>query len=165
MKKLVFTFFLLIFLFNVNSISSQNPDVGDLVKTINSLLKENPYIDDFQEITFYYSVDVTPENEFVVNLEFDGPFKTLFRSKFSDLNPAVQNNPTMLPSTHLCWNCKSIDSKEGNSCVYNETIYEGGDKEVHTSANICVMFSNQKGVYNKLRKAFDQLFSECTGKK
>ncbi len=165
MKNSAFTFIFLIFLFNVNSISSQSPDAEELIKNINALLKENPYIDDFQEITFYYSVDVTPENEFVVKLEFDGPFKTLFRSKFSDLNPAVQNNPTMIPSTYICWNCKSKDSKENNSCVYNETTYEGGDKEVHTSVNICVMFSNQKGVYKKLSKAFDQLFSKCAGKK
>lgn len=164
MKKSAFTFILLIFLYNV-TVSSQSPVAEELIKNINALLKENPYTDDFQEITFFYSVDVTPENEFVVKLEFDGPFKTLFRSKFSDLNPVVQNNPAMLSSTHLGWNCKSKDSKENNSCVYNETIYEGGDKEVHTSATICVMFSNQKGVNNKLRKAFDQLFSECTGKK
>lgn len=136
-----------------NPVKSQ--DKNKTVDYINSLLKENPYTDDFQEITFFYSIGLTENNELVVKLEYDGPFKTIFRAKISDLKPVAQDNPTMIPSTHLCWNCQS-----GDGCVTNETIYTSGDKEVNSAGNICVMFSNKKKIYPKLIKAFDKLFSE-----
>ena len=165
MKNSVFSLLILLLLIITIPSKSQNNNVRESVKYINALLKENPYLDSFQEITFYYSIDIITDNELIIKMELDGPFKTLYRSKISDLDPVAQNNPAMIASTYICWNCKSTETKENNSCVINETVYEGGNKEVHTSGNICVMFSNENNVYDKLFDEFDHLFNECKGNK
>lgn len=153
MKKISLIIVVIIISIWLSPLKSQ--DNNKTVDYINSLLKENPYTDDFQEITFFYSIELTEKNELVVKLEYDGPFKTIFKAQISDLDSVFQDNPTMIPSTHLCWNCKT-----GDGCVINETIYTSGDKEVNSAGNICVMFSNKKNVYPKLIEAFDKLFIE-----
>jgi hypothetical protein len=166
MKKTLIALLLLIFILSDCQLKSQDIKSGKniTVEYINSLLKNNPYTDNFQEITFFYSIEITPENELVVNLEYDGPFRSNFRSKISDLNPVPQNNSTMIQSTYLCWQCKSVDSGGHSSCVQNEIIYTSGEKELHTAGEISVMFSNDKKVYSKLFDAFDKLFSQCSVK-
>jgi hypothetical protein len=161
MKKTFLTVFAMFFILT-QSVNAQNPTSRETIEKINKLLKSNPYTDSFQEITFYYTIDITPENELLVTLEYDGPYKTCAKSKISDLNPVNQNNPAMFPSTYLCWNCKS---EANNQCVINEIIYEGGGKDSHTSGNICVMFNNKNNIFQELCDTFAQLFSECSSKK
>jgi hypothetical protein len=152
----------MIFVLSHNQLKSQviSSEKTNTINEINDLLRNNPYTDDFQELTFYYSIEITSLNEIIVNLEYDGPFKTIYKARISDLNPITQNNSAMIPSTYLCWRCKSADSKENAPCVQNEIIYTSGDRELHTASEICVMFTNEKNVYKKLYDAFERLFSE-----
>jgi len=148
------------FLFRLSAEKPQTFPYRETIEYINSLLKANPYVDTFLEITFYYSIDISSDKELVVKMEFDGPFKTILKSKIRDLNLSLQKDSTYDNSGSICWNCLSNDLTNKNKCVINETIPTEGESEFHSSDNIFVMFSKQNEVRDKLIRAFDQLFKE-----
>jgi hypothetical protein len=163
MGKNIFLVFIFVFAFNQCTLKSQSLTIKETINYINTLLKTNPYIDNFLEITFYYSVDITSKNELVVNIEFNGPFKSIIKSKISDLDHFFQKDFCNEASNSICWYCKPEDLTKYNACVYNEIIISEGGNENHYSNNICVMFSNQNEICDKLYNAFDYLFTKVLG--
>jgi hypothetical protein len=160
MIRMFFLIWIIGFIFNLTPLKSQNLSIQETVNYIDTLLKTNPYIDNFLEITFSYSVDITSNKELVVSMEFNGPFKSILKSKISDLDRIFQKDVCGDTSNSICWYCKHEDLAKSNACVYIENITTGGEKEGHYSNSICVMFSNRNGICEKLYNAFDHLFTK-----
>ena len=160
MKKMMLFVFMTGFLLRLSAGKSQDLPFRETIEYINSLLKANPYVDTFLEIIFYYSIDISTDKELVVKMEFDGPFKTILKSKIRDLNLSPQKDSTYDNPGSICWNCMTNDLTNKKKCVINETIPTDGESEFHSSDNICVMFSKQNEVRYKLIRAFDKLFKE-----
>jgi hypothetical protein len=158
MKRIIFLVFLTCFLPGIGTVKSQEPAVRDEINFINSLLKANPYRDTFLEITFFYSIDITSDKDFVVNMDFDGPFKTILKAKIIDLGGSFLRDTAYEGNSSICWYCKTDDTTIENNCVYNETITSGLENEFHYSDNICVMFARDSNIRDELIKLFDKLF-------
>jgi hypothetical protein len=159
MKRMNILVFLTIIISGISPVQSQELSVNDEIIYINSLLKANPYRDTFLEITFYYSVSVTPDKELIVNMDFDGPFKTILKAKISDLGRSFLRDTAYEGNSSVCWHWKSDDALKENTCVLNETITSETERESHYSDNICVMFLRDGDIRARLVKAFDKLFS------
>lgn len=160
MKKYVLLILILICAINAVPVKSQCLSARETLDYINAILKTNPFVDTFNEITFYQTVDITKNNELEVSMDFNGPFKSIARSKISDLDFGLPRDSCNEISNSICWICKTKGLTGINDCVYNENIYTGGEKEIHVSNNICIMFSNQNSVCEKLNVAFDCLFKK-----
>jgi hypothetical protein len=158
MKRVVFLVFLTFFLPGIETVKSQELTPAEEISYINSLLKSNPYKDTFLEITFHYSIVITSDKELVVNMEFDGPFKTILKAKIADLGGSFLRDTAYEGNSSLCWYCKTDNTKKENTCVYNETITSVNEKESHYSDNICVMFAKDSNIRDELIKDFDKLF-------
>jgi hypothetical protein len=152
--------FLICFLSGIVPVKSQELSVRDEISNINSLLKSNPYRDTFLEITFNYSIDITPDRELVVNMDFDGPFKTTVKARITDLHSTLQIDTALEGTSSICWYCKPVENISLTNCVYNESITSRGEKESHYSDNICVMISRQEEIRGKLIQAFNKLFTK-----
>ncbi len=142
----------------IAAVKSQDPTVREEINHINSLLKANPYRDTFLEITFFYSIDITPDKELIVNMDFDGPFKTTLKASLLHLNTTFQIDTALEGTSSICWYCKPDEKTRQTNCVYNESITKEGEKESHFSDDICVMISRQDKIRNELIMAFDTLF-------
>jgi hypothetical protein len=160
MKKYTFLVFIFVFTINVVPVKSQCLSARETLDYINAILKTNPFVDTFNEITFYQTIDITKNNELEVRMDFNGPFKSIARSNISDLDLVLPRDSCIEISNSICWNCKAKGTTGINDCVYNENIYTGGEKEIHASNNICIMFSNQNSICEKLNVAFDCLFKK-----
>jgi len=160
MKRMIILVFLTSVLSGNATIKSQDPAIREDISYINSLLKANPYRDTFLEITFYYSIDISAEKELVVNMDFDGPFKTIVKTRIIDLGSSFLRDTAYEGKSSICWYCKTEDSKQENKCVYNVTITPGTENESHYSDNICVMFSKESDIREILVKTFDRLFKK-----
>ena len=159
MKRIIYLFLLTVFVFGFSQLKSQDVLIRGKISYINSLLKANPFVDIFNEITFFYSVDITTDKELVVNMEFNGPFKSLMKSAIAELDRSLPED-TIYGSSSICWYCRPGVKTKGSNCVYNETITTDGEKEHHYSDNICVMFANNIDICYKLDSAFNQLFTK-----
>jgi hypothetical protein len=142
------------------TVKSQDLSLRDQISYVNSLLKLNPYRDSFLEINFYYSVDITPEKELVVNMDFDGPFKTIVKARVIDLDSSFETDTAQDGTSSICWHCKSGDKAKEADCVHNETITIGQGNEFHYSENICVMIPRHGESREKLIIALEQLFKK-----
>jgi hypothetical protein len=160
MKKHIFLVIIFISAFSLSSLNSQSLTIRETIDYINTLLKTNPYTDNFLEITFNYSVDLTSNNELVVKMEFNGPFRSVIKAEISDLDHMLQEDFCRENSNSICWYCKPKVPAGSDNCVNNEIINSGGETENHYSNNICVMFSNRNKICNKLYTAFDNLFKK-----
>lgn len=158
MKRLIFI--LSFFLSGIITINSQELAYKQDIDYINSLLKENPYKDTFLEIVFFYSIDITPSRELIVKMDFNGPFRTIFKAKIADLNTTLQIDTALEGTSSVCWYCKTDQSNKETSCVYSESITTEGENESHYSDNICVMISRKNEIRNKLITAFGNLFKK-----
>ncbi len=165
MKRIILLVFLTCFLSGFETVKSQDLTVKEEINYINSLLKANPYRDTFLEITFFYSIDITPEKELIVNMEFDGPFKTVLKAKILDLGNSFVRDTSYEGNSSVCWYCKPNDATKDINCVYNETITSETDKESHFSDNICVMFARDSNIREELIKDFDKLFKKILEQK
>ena len=159
MKRMIIFVFLSSLLSGTLTVKSQELTITQEIDYINTLLRANPYRDAFLEITFYYSIAVSAEKELIVNMEFDGPFKTTLKAGINELGRSFLRDTAYEGNSSVCWHCKSDDPEKENSCVYNETITSGTEKEFHYSDNICVMFAREGYIRGKLLKAFDNLFT------
>jgi hypothetical protein len=160
MKKYFFLILILVLAIDESTVSSQCLSVRETLNYINALLKANPYVDNFNEITFYQTVDVTTNNELEVTMDFNGPFKSITRSKISELGYVVPKDSSTEITNSICWSCRTKGLTGSNDCVYNENIYTGGEKEIHYSNSMCIMFSNQNRICDNLSVAFDCLFKK-----
>lgn len=160
MKRIVVFVCLTYLLSGIAPLKSQNPTARDEIDYINSLLKANPYRDTFLEITFFYSIDITPDKELIVKMDFDGPFKTILKAKIIDLGSLFLRDTSYEGISSICWYCKTDDPLKEHNCVYNETITSDLEKESHNSDNICVMFARDSHIRDELLKVFDKLFKK-----
>ena len=158
MKRIIVFVSLIYLLSGISTVKSQDATAREQINYINTLLKANPYRDTFLEITFFYSINITPEKELVVNMEFDGPFKTVLKAKIPDLGNSFVRDTSYEGNSSVCWYCKPNETTKDINCVYNETITSETDKESHFSDNICVMFARDSNIRDELIKAFDKLF-------
>ncbi len=160
MKKIILLLFLTAFSVVTGILRSQNPGISDDVSYINSLLKANPYTDTFLEITFYYTIEITPASELVVNMDFDGPFSSSFKSRITDLDRNLRIDTALEGTSSICWSCKPDTTMKAGNCVYFENTTKDGEKDFHYTDNICVMISRKSDIRNKLIEAFNRLFGE-----
>jgi hypothetical protein len=164
MKKVAFLLLVTWFTFISSALESQNLSTREIINDINTLLQANPYVDNFLEITFYYSIDVTSDNELVVNMESKENFKSTFKAKIFDLDNSYQKDFCNKASNSISWTCHSKDTViQKRGCVYVEGTVPGGGEANYFQDNIDVMFSNRSGVCEKLYNSFNQLFIKVPG--
>ena len=152
----IVSFFL--FLSGFERIYPQETSIGDDIKNINTLLKENPYKDTFLEITFFYSIDITENKDLIVYMDFDGPFRTMTKVNVLKLKQPVQIDTALEGTSSICWTCQPDSTSKPCSCVYYESITSDGEKDSHYTENICVMISRKSGIRGKLVRCFEELF-------
>jgi len=151
--------FLMIFIAGYNLLNSQSIKCRESLDSINTVLKANPYHDGFNDISFFYSVTITPEYELIVEMSFDGPFKWVYKVKISDLDLANDRDLCRESPNSICWTCKQSDTGQPVSCVQAEMIMSDGGSEKENSSNICVSFSGRNVICSDLNKKFMYLFN------
>jgi hypothetical protein len=159
MKIAIYMIVLTALIASQNQINSQSVAIRESIDSINFILKANPYIDRFNEISFYYSVDITVEKELKVEMTFDGPFKWVYRAKISDMDITPKTDVCRESPGSLCWTCKKTSSDQSDNCVQAEMIYTDGSTQKENSTIICVSFSGQNMICSELNKRFQRLFS------
>lgn len=157
-KRTIIFVLLTSLLTGISGLRAQELSLNEEINKINTILKSNPYRDTFLEITFYYSIDITPDKELVVKMDFDGPFKTISKARILDLNSSLQTDTALEGTSSICWHCKNAEKSGKADCVYSESITAQGEKETHYMDNICVMITRQGEIREKIIKAFDELF-------
>jgi len=159
MKKILLTVILIVIYSWQNNAASQNPAVIQSIDSINAILKANPFHDGFNDIYFYYSINITPNNELVVEMSFDGPFKWVYKAKISDLDLGPKKDACKDSPGSICWICKETEPGKQNSCIQAEMILSDGGSEKEDTTNICVSFSGRNMICNDLNIRFQRLFS------
>ena len=141
-------------------LQSQGLTIRETINYIDTLLMANPYYDSFNEIAFYYSVDITSKNEFVVTMESKGTFKTIFKTKISDLEHTYKKNFCKESPDCISWVCKSNNKVKNDGCVYVSGTIPGGIEANYYQNNISVMFSKDALICDKLYNSFNYLFAK-----
>jgi len=159
MKRAVSIILITICISGFNKVFSQNISIKQSIDSINAILKVNPYHDGFNDISFYYSVNITEEKELVVEMSFNGPFKWVYTAKISDLDISPKDNVCRESPGSFCWICRKSASGEQNSHVKAEMILDEGSTETENTTNICVSFSSRSNICNDLNNRFQHLFS------
>jgi hypothetical protein len=142
-----------------NKAASQNPSTIQSLDSINTILKANPFHDGFNDISFYYSVNITGDKELIVEMSFDGPFKWVYKAKISELDLTFKKDICKDSPGSICWLCKQTEPGKPNSCIQAEMIFTDGGSEKENSSNICVSFSSRPAICNDLNMRFQRLFS------
>ena len=155
---MIFTVILTTCISVFNQTFSQNIEIDQSIDSINAILKANPYHDGFNDISFFYSIDITQEKELIVEMSFDGPFKWIYTAKISDLDISPKTDICRESPGSFCWICKKSDNGEQQSCVKAEMILNEGASEKEYSSNICVSFSSRANICNDLNKRFQRIF-------
>lgn len=143
-----------------NTINSQSVSIKESIDSINALLKANPYVDGFNNIEFYNSVNITPEKELVVEMSFDGPFRWVYRVSISELDLSPKNDICSESPSSICWICKKTAADKVNSCIQAEMIFAEGNSETENASNICISFSRRSNICNELNNRFMLLFEQ-----
>jgi hypothetical protein len=159
MKKPILAVILIVMNMWQNNAASQNPEVIQSIDSINAILKANPFHDGFNDINFYYSIDITRNNELVVEMSFDGPFIWVYKAKITDLDLSPKNDACKDSPGSICWLCKETEPGKQNSCIQAEMIFTDGGTEKENATNICVSFSGRNMICNDLNNRFQRLFS------
>jgi len=159
MKKTLLTVILIVIYSWQNNAASQNTAVTQSLDSINAILKANPFHDGFNDISFYYSINITPDKELVVEMSFDGPFKWVYKAKISDLDLIPKKDACKDSPGSICWLCKETEPGKQNSCIQAEMILIDGGSEKENATNICVSFSGRNMICNDLNNRFQSLFS------
>ena len=142
-----------------NNAASQNPAVRQTIDSINTILKANPFHDGFNDISFFYYIDITDDKELVVEMSFDGPFKWVYKAKISDLDLSPRKDACKDSPSSICWLCREKEPGKQNSCIQAEMILSDGGSEKENATNICVSFSGRNMICNDLNTKFQRLFS------
>lgn len=140
------------------SLSAQNNTLKSGIDSVNAILKANPYYDGFNEIAFFYSVDITAEKELVVEMNFDGPFRWVYKADIEKLDLSPKKDPCRESPSSICFTCKT----SGNpvSCVNAQMILSDGGKQTENSSNICISFSARGNVCGELNKMVYRLLEK-----
>jgi len=159
MKKTILAVILIVMNMGQNNAASQNPAVIQAIDSINAILKANPFHDGFNDISFFYSIDITDDKELVVEMSFDGPFKWVYKAKITDLDLSPKKDACKDSPGSICWLCKETVPGKQNSCIQAEMIFTDGGSEKENATNICVSFSGRNMICNDLNLRFQRLFS------
>jgi hypothetical protein len=103
---------------------------------------------------------ITDQKELVVNMSFNGPFRTSGKVSMHDLDPVIRIDTALEGTSLICWYCKPDSSSRPGNCIYNVTIPDQGNKESHLSDNICIMISRKTEIRSRLIRSFQELFSK-----
>jgi hypothetical protein len=160
MRKNMILGYIFVLVCSCATLRSQDLTIRETINNIDTLLKTYPYYDSFNEIAFYYSVDITSKNELVVIMESAGAFKTIFKTKISDLEHSGQKDSCNEEPDCISWHCKSDEKTKNDGCVYVTGTIPGGIEANYYQNNISVMFSRKALICNKLYKAFNDLFTK-----
>lgn len=164
MKKIVFLIGLIAFNSWYYHAVSQNNQTDQRIDSINTILKENPYHDGFNDISFYYSISITPERELIVEMNFDGPFRWVYKANIDDLDLTPKNDACRESPSSLCWQCKQTEPGKQNSCIEAVMILTDGEPDKQNASNICVSFSGRGAICNDLNQRFQRLFDNYNRK-
>ena len=154
---------LLILLITVNSwfnhaaSQANKPDL--VIDSINAILKENPYHDGFNDISFFYAINITLDNELVVEMNFNGPFRWVYKANIKDLDLTTREDICIESPSSLCWVCKDIVPGKQNSCIEALMILNEGEPDKQNASNICVSFSGRGMICHDLDQKFRRLFN------
>ncbi|MBK7711499.1 MAG: hypothetical protein IPJ37_11470 [Bacteroidales bacterium] len=164
MKRTIIFVLLTSLLTGISGLRAQELTLNEEINKINSILKSNPYRDTFMEITFYYSIEITQDEELIVSMEFNGPLKTKSKARIADLNLSFQIDTALEGTSSVCWYCKTVELSGKGDCVYGESITTQGAKETHYSDNMCGMITRDAVKRDQLIKAFGELFRKVIEK-
>jgi hypothetical protein len=161
MKRMIFLAFMYSLLSGITSVKSRDIPFRKDVDYIDSLLSKNPYAENFLGITYYYSLNITPERELIIKMDFNGPFSTTFKASHTALkiNPVVD---TTEYTSSMCWKCKPDDSGTEKRCITQENNYTTGEKDIVDSEDICIMLPTQSNIRIKLIEAIDVLVRKAS---
>jgi hypothetical protein len=137
MKRAIYILVYLLLIVSVNSATGQDLFRKE-VNSIDSILKKNPYHEEFLGITYSFSIDITPQKDFVVIMDFDGPFTITFTARVSDLITLAVVDTTEYTS-QMCWHCAKASTGKDNACIQQLNQYKTGEKDLLSSEDICVM--------------------------
>jgi len=131
------------------------------INSIDSILRENPYKENFLGITYYYSIDITESNELVVKMDFDGPFATTFSAKIKDINITAVADTGEYTSS-MCWQCMMDDKGKNIQCVRQENQYKTGENEVVSTDELCLMLPVNTNLRIKLIRSIGDLLKKAS---
>jgi hypothetical protein len=134
--------------------------IRETINNIDTLLIANPYYDSFNEIAFYYSIEITSMKELVVTMESKGTFKTIFKTKISDLEHTYKKDFCKESPDCISWLCNSKEKAKNDGCVYVSGTIPGGIEANYYQNDISVMFSKDALICDKLYNAFNYLFTK-----
>lgn len=156
-KKLIILLILISSLPEIVNAKTQDNGFRKKINYIDSVLNTNPYLDTFLEITYHYSIDITPEKELVVKMDFDGPFTTILKARLADLNNAFVVDTSSDWTSSVCWQCKKSGQGKEERCIYQENLYPGGEKDLVDSDDICIKLTTQSNIRLIIIKALEEL--------
>jgi hypothetical protein len=130
------------------------------IDSINAILKANPFYDGFNEIAFPNVVSISQDRELVVEMDFNGPFKWVYKANISELDLTLRNDPCRESPSSVCWTCKKTGGAPGN-CISAEMILSDGGSQKENASNICVSFSARKGICNDLYLRLSRLLDKA----
>jgi hypothetical protein len=159
MKKKFLVVVLIVIYSWQNNAASQSPELIQSIDSINTILKANPFHDGFNDISFYYSLNITRDRELIVEMSFDGPFKWVYKAKISELDLTQKKDACKDSPGSICWICKQKEPGKPNSCIQAEMIFTDGSSEKMNASNICVSFSSRAMICNDLNIRLHKLLS------
>jgi hypothetical protein len=146
-----------------HTVKSQDLPFRNEVNFIDSVLRENPYSENFLGITYYYSLDITPDREIVVKMDFNGPFTTIFKARLTDLNQVFIVD-TAKSTSSICWKCLADESAMEKRCVWQINLYTTGEKDTVNTNDICLVLPAQSKLKLQLINAIDELVKKALEK-
>lgn len=138
---------------------SQDSNIRAGIDSVNTVLKANPYYDGFNEIAFNYTVSITNERELVVEMNFDGPFKWIYKAKIDDLELNLRNEPCRESPSSVCWVCKKNETGVPGNCIQAEMLMTDGGSQKENASNICISFSARAGICNNIYTSLNRLMT------
>lgn len=160
MKKLIIFISLAGMLLAPGSLNAQDLPFRKEINYIDSVLNKNPYLEKFLGITYYYSIDITPERELVVVMDFKGPFTTTYKAKLADLvHPFVTD--TTEYTSQICWRCRCDDSGRETRCIFQMNTFTNSERDTIVTDDICVMLPDQPGMRIDLIRRIDELVKKA----
>jgi len=160
MKIMAILVFLTINFSGIHIVKAQDLPFRKEVNFIDSVLRKNPYMENFLGITYYYSIDLTAEKEIIVIMDFNGPFTTTYKASIADLNNAFVVD-TSEYSSSMCWHCTEDGSGIEKRCIKQVNLYTTGEKEIVDSDDICIMLPAHSEVRLVLIKAIEELVKKA----
>lgn len=159
-KTILFLFTLLISGISIN-INAQESSIKASIDSVNAILKANPFYDGFNEVSFPNAVSISQDRELVVDMDFNGPFRWVYKAKISELDLTLRNDPCRESPSSVCWTCKKTGGTPGN-CITAEMIMSDGGSQKENASNICVSFSARKGICNDIYLRISRLLNRVS---